>query len=237
MFKGVDVSHWQGAIAWCDVAESGVAFAYLKATEGTGMIDDRLVANCREAKAAGIKVGFYHFAYPDNDPIEEAEHFLSTVDALTPDLLPALDLEHAGTQKSAAFVVNWAQAWLDHVENAIGQKPIVYTYPWFANNIIGKALTDYPLWIAQYTNAPSSFAWDAWAVWQASDKGRVPGIDGTVDIDYAEVLPFMNQLSVEDANTLIAILAVIYEHIPGSEAETHRLANELRKASCQPITD
>jgi len=33
--QGIDVSHWQGTIDWKKVKSQGVAFAYIKATEGT----------------------------------------------------------------------------------------------------------------------------------------------------------------------------------------------------------
>ena len=42
---GVDVSHFQGVIDWPAVAKSGVQFAMIKATEGTGFVDPRYVAN------------------------------------------------------------------------------------------------------------------------------------------------------------------------------------------------
>jgi hypothetical protein len=34
--QGIDVSHWQKTIDWKKVKSQGVAFAYIKATEGTG---------------------------------------------------------------------------------------------------------------------------------------------------------------------------------------------------------
>ena len=33
--QGIDVSHFQGTINWNTVASNGVAFTYIKATEGT----------------------------------------------------------------------------------------------------------------------------------------------------------------------------------------------------------
>jgi hypothetical protein len=34
--QGIDVSNWQKTIDWAKVKSQGVAFAYIKATEGTG---------------------------------------------------------------------------------------------------------------------------------------------------------------------------------------------------------
>ena len=41
--KGIDVSSHQGNVNWDTVAHSGVAFAYIKATEGTGKHDGTLI--------------------------------------------------------------------------------------------------------------------------------------------------------------------------------------------------
>jgi lysozyme len=40
--KGVDVSHYQGAIDWRALRDSGIRFAYIKATEGARIRDPRL---------------------------------------------------------------------------------------------------------------------------------------------------------------------------------------------------
>jgi hypothetical protein len=39
--QGVDVSHHQGAIDWRTLAADDIAFAYIKATEGTDHVDAR----------------------------------------------------------------------------------------------------------------------------------------------------------------------------------------------------
>nr|WP_217497729.1 GH25 family lysozyme [Lysobacter enzymogenes] len=59
--RGIDVSHHQGAIDWRAVARDAVAFAYLKASEGGDHRDRRYAANARDARAAGVAVGAYHF--------------------------------------------------------------------------------------------------------------------------------------------------------------------------------
>ena len=39
---GVDVSHYQGTVDWQKMAEQGVGFAFIKATEGSGALSGRL---------------------------------------------------------------------------------------------------------------------------------------------------------------------------------------------------
>ena len=59
---GVDVSHHQGRIDWAMVArEPGQRFAYLKATQGRAHVDPEFARNWRGARAAGLKVGAYHY--------------------------------------------------------------------------------------------------------------------------------------------------------------------------------
>ena len=62
---GIDVSHWQGDIHWPAVADDGVRFAFMKATDGTDYVDPTFASNRARARASGLEVGAYHFAKPD----------------------------------------------------------------------------------------------------------------------------------------------------------------------------
>lgn len=42
--QGIDVSNHQGTINWTTVASEGVAFAYIKATEGTSTVQNTIPA-------------------------------------------------------------------------------------------------------------------------------------------------------------------------------------------------
>jgi lysozyme len=55
--KGIDVSHWQGTIDWNQVKNSGIAFAYAKASQGTTITDPMFATNVQGARAAGIPIG------------------------------------------------------------------------------------------------------------------------------------------------------------------------------------
>ncbi len=43
--RGIDVSHHQKSIDWENVADQGIAFAYIKATEGRDFKDSRFLFN------------------------------------------------------------------------------------------------------------------------------------------------------------------------------------------------
>jgi hypothetical protein len=58
--EGIDVSHWQGDVDWEAVAESGVRFAYIRASQGVDLVDRRVERNARLIGGT-MPNGFYHF--------------------------------------------------------------------------------------------------------------------------------------------------------------------------------
>ncbi|MCR8645236.1 glycoside hydrolase family 25 protein [Paenibacillus sp. N1-5-1-14] len=242
--RGIDVSHYQGTIDWAKVRASGISFAFIKATEGTTYTDSKLAANLAGAKAAGIKVGAYHFcrAGIPGDAEKEANYFIQVLNSLGGiakwDLPPALDIE---TTNNATNLTRTCQAWLSRVQATWNVQPLLYTYPYFAKSYLDASLGNVPLWYANYgVNQPADVAgWTRWQFLQYSDSGTVPGIVGPVDMnefDGSEDELMGYELSVDDANKIIAFLSAAYNatSIPAAQDEFHRLANELRKASGQP---
>lgn len=59
--RGIDVSSYQGEIDWGTLASQGISFAFIKATEGSGFVDERFAYNYSRAQKAGLRVGAYHF--------------------------------------------------------------------------------------------------------------------------------------------------------------------------------
>src|SRR5258708_3344786 len=66
--KGVDVSHYDGTIDWVAAHGAGIDYAFMKATESTGFVDPTFAANFKNAKAAGVIPGAYHFFRGNVDP-------------------------------------------------------------------------------------------------------------------------------------------------------------------------
>lgn len=171
MIYGADVSNWQGSYTW----PSGLKFGFAKATEGTTFTDGQFAHNWAQMKAKGLVRGAYHFGHPKNDPVIEAEHFLTVVRArgLHDGDLLALDLE-ISDGRSASAVAAWARKWCAHVQQRTGIRPVLYTFLSFARGGYCAGLGAYPLWIAD----PSSPAgkprvagpWKSWAIHQYSDS-------------------------------------------------------------------
>jgi len=195
VIKGIDVSSHQDRIDWQRVKTDGVAFAYIKATEGVGFVDPKLGAFKAGASAAGIPHGFYHFARPDThsgttsktvagDATAEADFFLSVAFPRRGELLPVLDLEIGGL--ASRLLVQWVKAWLEHVKSRAGVTPIIYTYPSFWSQMGSTTqFRTYPLWIANYgvTSPHLPAGWKKYTIWQYTSSGSLPGIAGLVDVD------------------------------------------------------
>jgi lysozyme len=94
--RGIDVSHHQGLIDWQRVAADDVAFAVIKATEGGDHVDDAFALNLREARAAGLAVGAYHFFTFCRPGADQARNFISIVPRNQPLLPPVVDIEFGG---------------------------------------------------------------------------------------------------------------------------------------------
>ena len=195
---GIDISHHQGTIDWKAVAADGIAFAFAKATDGIGSPDSQFQKNWAAMKAQGITRGAYHFFRPLRSPEAQAAEFLARFDHdfSAGDLAPMLDLEEANdgsghdtwSDVPPETRVPSALKWLETVEQALGVAPIIYTRAgWVADWLQNKpgGLAAYPLWIVHYKAAPPKMpvGWDQWSIWQYSEKGTVPGVNGSVDLD------------------------------------------------------
>ena len=194
---GIDVSGSQGTINWTQVKAGGYVFAWAKATEGITFTDASYSTNAVNGVSAGIYMGAYHFARPDNNPttanaVSEANNFLSSAQThiSTCELTPILDYE-VSPSLTWAQQTAWIQTWMNTVQTATGIVPILYTSGSIASSL-GSSLASYcKLWIADPDGSPTiapgaSYlgAWNPnWAFKQYSWTGTVSGISGNVDMD------------------------------------------------------
>lgn len=175
--KGIDVSNNQGCIDFAQVKNSGVEIVYIKATEGITYTDPYLITNYNNAKVAGLKVGFYHFLRANN-PITEAQHFLRTIQCLQEDCLCMVDAELPLGQTIAQVSSNVLK-FADYLISQ-GKQVGIYTGDYFYRDNLNNTVKDLPLWIARYASNPMA---SNYIGWQYSDSGRIPGINGNVDLN------------------------------------------------------
>lgn len=168
---GQDVSNYQPRHDW---AASGADFGIVKASEGLTFKDPTFARHWKELDKHDVVRGAYHFGHPANDPVAEADFFLSVVNSrpAQPGDLLALDLE-TNDGRSTAHVNAWAKKFLERVEDRTGVRPLFYSGYAFADQY-GKGLEEYPLWVAHYGKPKGKVAppadWHSWAIHQYSDE-------------------------------------------------------------------
>ncbi len=187
--KGIDVSYYQGNIDWARVKNDGVKYAFIRVSDGLGTIDTKFETYWAQSRANGIIHGAYQYFRPNQDPIAQADLFLEKLGntIADDDLPPVIDIEAAGGLAPAQVAAK-AKQWIDHVEAALGVKPIIYTGFYFWRDQVGAPAygSQHPLWHAQYTSAACpniSEPWTKWSFWQFTSSGTVDGIAGNVDVN------------------------------------------------------
>ncbi|MDO5032867.1 glycoside hydrolase family 25 protein [Corynebacterium sp.] len=189
--SGIDVSSNNHAslrgIDWNAVKSDGQSYAFVKATEGTGYVNEKFVGDANAARVAGLKVGAYHYARPAGDAKYQAANFASQI-ALVPGqtLPPVLDIE-VSEGLSQAQLTEWIDTFMTEVKHLTGRTPMLYTYKYFWMGEMGNTteFSEYPLWLAAYQDtAPEPVGgWDKLAFWQRSGSGRVAGVETDVDMN------------------------------------------------------
>ena len=196
--SGIDVSNWQGNVDWEEVKDDGQVYAWSKATEGMTYQDPQFINNMTNGLSAGVVMGAYHFARPDNNlATEDAANFLTHASPyIGPGFLPpVLDLENPYSGGQAILLTDlftsnelstWALEWMNIVENETGVAPIIYINGNYAN-YLNSSLNAYGLWFAQpdeLMTPPTNIGnWSDWNFKQYSWWGEVSGIVGDVDLN------------------------------------------------------
>lgn len=186
-FRGIDVSHWQGAIDWAKVRAAGIQFAIIKAggSDAGLYTDPKWEENYREAKANGIAVGAYYFVGPACITAEagraDAQRFLAQLRGKRLEYPVFMDVE-ATTANAKAGATEAAIAFCRALE-AAGYYAGIYssTYSGFRDRLDDSKLTPFTHWVAQY--ASKCTYGGAYGIWQYSSSGRISGINGNVDLD------------------------------------------------------
>jgi lysozyme len=183
--KGIDVSHHNGTIDWRAVAADGITFAYIKASEGEDFRDDHFANNCREAAASGIVCGAYHYFRLGTSGLAQARNFERTVPPDTLPLPPAVDLETWGNSSARPSVAEFQSqlsAFLGELRKTYGTDPVLYA----SSDFIHAYLDGIPkkrFWYRAVFVTPHLEGFDNWTFWQFTERARVNGISGFVDMD------------------------------------------------------
>ncbi len=207
---GIDIADYQhpngASIDWAKVAQAGIQFAAIKATEGAYYKNPYALSDLAHAKAAGLSVMAYVFAIPNGNgstanPVKQADYLLrylakagGPVPAIMLDIEydPYTSTDHTnecyGLSKSA--MVTWITRFDAELRARTGRDPVIYTPPpWWQKCTGGAAnFRHVPVWIPDYSSGSHPIrapGWNNWAFWQYTSSGTVSGIQsrGHTDLD------------------------------------------------------
>ena len=187
LYEGIDVSSWQQNIDFAAVRNAGIEIVYMKSSEGSSYIDSYFETNYRNAKANGLKVGFYHYvtARTTEQARAQATFFAKVISGKEPDCKLAMDFENFGNL-STTQVNEISRVFLETLENLTNKEVLIYSNAYSARTIFSSSLSNYPLWVANYgvSEPGDNGKWSTWVGWQYTDTGKISGISGYVDRDY-----------------------------------------------------
>lgn len=192
--KGIDVSQHQGEIDWSLVAASGVEFAFLRVGfrgygSGKLVVDEQFENNIRGAAENGIPVGVYFFSQAVNETeiAEEVSFVLEQIKPYKVQLPVVYDVERvedSGARMNQITVeerTRLTALFCRMIEEA-GYKPMIYHNMEMGVMLLNLSeLEQYDKWFAYYSD--DMYYPYAYKVWQYSEKGKIDGITGSVDLN------------------------------------------------------
>lgn len=193
--QGIDVSEHQGRIDWNAVKASGIDFAILRVGFGApswgGRVDYQFNRNISECERLGIPYGvyIYSYAFDNQQAADEASMVINCLSGHNPRLPVYYDLEDNSIIANGrqTGIASRAQVFCNRI-SAAGYEPGIYAnLNWF-NNILTDSVfksSSWDHWIAQY-NSKCDYIGN-YSIWQYKSNGKVPGINGNVDMNYAYV--------------------------------------------------
>ena len=192
-YAGIDVSAFQGNINWKKVKESGIDFAIIRlgyrGYESGKLVEDEYAkTNLKNAKAAGLKIGAYFFsqALSIQETDQEIQFMLKILGDTKLDMPIVLDWETpantARTRNMDARTLTDIQLHFCGQMRDRGYQPMIY-FNWHQSEklYVLHELEDYPFWLALYQDR-MTYPYKV-EMWQYTDRGRVPGIEGNVDLN------------------------------------------------------
>lgn len=202
MKKGIDISYWQGNVDFSKVAKN-VDFVILR--EGyRKTMDQKFLEYVNGCKKNGIPIkGVYHFCYATSvaGAREEAAVCMENIKkaGLGKDVIVFFDFEYDTVEKAAAQGVKlgksecilFTKEFCTYVASQ-GYTPGIYSnLDYYRNMYEPDLIKKYVFWLADYSgeaDVPCAYH-------QYTNKGKVLGINGDIDMDY-----FYDTENKEDGN-------------------------------------
>lgn len=194
VFNYIDISTFQGKPDFEQVKEN-VDGVMIRAGYGQGTIDAQFRRNISECNRLGIPCGVYWFSYAYTEEMarKEAEYCLAAIKPYKVELPVCFDFEYDSVKEAAEVGVTvdkhlataMCHAFCGVIE-AAGYYAMNYTNGNYLRQYYDESTLRYDLWYANpQTNAQPDKPPRQCGIWQHSWTGKVPGISGDVDMDWA----------------------------------------------------
>ncbi len=184
--RGLDVSHHQGEINWRAVSRDKIVFAYIKATEGGDFIDPKFSLNWYMAQQFGIRRGAYHFFTNCRSGSQQAANFLKIVPTEDNTLPPVLDAEvteKCPIENRQIDVPKEISIFIRTITKHYHRPVMIYTTREFMQKYPVPEFQTNIVWIRSIFSEPKLNSKIPWKFWQFSNRGRISGISGPVDLN------------------------------------------------------
>ena len=192
---GIDVSEYQPSVDWQQVKNAGIDFAIIRVgyrgygEEGRLVEDAMFKSHIEGALEAGLEVGVYFFSQALNkaETIEEAEFVMDRIrnyEITYPVVFDTEEIKEETARTSDLDKEQYTQnciTFCDAVKDAGYTSMIYANMKWMAYTLDLEKLTNYAKWYADYEPKPQCPY--EFQMWQYTEKGQVPGVDGNVDLD------------------------------------------------------
>ncbi len=198
--KGIDVSRYQDEIDWEKVASDEVEYAFIRLgirgyTKGEIIEDETFEDNITGALENDIDVGVYFFtqALSEEEAEEEAEYVIESIAPYRVKYPVVLDVEAVSGSKARGNGLTQEErtryciAFCEKIKEA-GYTPMIYgNLKTFMLLLNMEELEEYDKWFAYYDES-YYFPYD-FKIWQYTNKGKVSGIEGNVDLNISFDIP------------------------------------------------
>ena len=193
--KVIDISYAQTNVKWAELKVDGVIIrcGFRAYANGRCYEDSMFSRHITNAKKTDLKLGVYFFsqAITEEEGREEAEYVLDLLKTykVEPYFPIAIDTEYISPEKgkptpranniSKERRTRVIRAFCDRIK-AHGCEPMIYASTSWLNNQLDMKELPFKVWVADYRG--KCYYKGAYIMWQYTDKGKVNGIPGDVDI-------------------------------------------------------
>lgn len=188
--RGIDVSAYNQVTSYEEAARSGIKVAIMRVTERGNTADPTFYTNYEGFAKAGVMKGVYKYSYAlsVDQAREEARSVLNTLATRKLEFPVFYDMEWSEQRKLPKSTVTSIIKAFRQVIIEGGYLFGIYCNTDWYYHVLDAAALPYDFWLAAYPYNDKGMIVESLRPpvgigWQYSSKGRVPGINGYVDLD------------------------------------------------------